>query len=332
MAATTEKEPIQDWNKGDKSGLVSIGTHKLYLSTSGLNRKPGEPLAVLMQGLGAPLVEWNIVRRNVTPFTRWLQYDRSGLGQSESAPDDPEVHTATSVAVELDLLLKNAGIEPPFVIVAHSWGGITSREFLHLRPKDVVGIIFVDANQENHFYYRKEPLPEVGVHSDPYEEVISGKLDYLEYGGLAREQKLSKEEWAQELAERATERHCATIVAEFKSWKNDGPVLAAKKQFETKPLGDYPVSVLRADSRMEHERMYAAGVEKGNGTEEERAQYRELIRTWDERDIPTQKEMLKLSTFGRFRTVEGSLHCIQMTHPEAIVEEVRWMLDHLAQK
>ncbi len=75
-----------------------------------------------------------------------MQYDRSGLGQSESPPEAPEAITAASVASDLDAVLRNAGIDPPFVTVAHSWGGLTSREFLHLRPNDIVGIVFVGKN------------------------------------------------------------------------------------------------------------------------------------------------------------------------------------------
>lgn len=115
--------------------------------------------------------------------------------------------------------------------------------------------------------------------------------------------------------------------AEYRAWATDGPTLAEKNQFAMKPLGNKPVVVLRADSKLELERMYAAGVAKGNGTEEERRQYRELIEQWEEQDVATQKEMLKLSSVGKFTNLKGSLHCIQMTHPEAVAEEVMWLLE-----
>jgi len=78
---------------------------------------------------------------------------------------------------------------------------------------------------------------------------------------------------------------------------------------------------------MELQRMYDAGVAKGNGTEEERAAYRQLIAGWDEQDIPMHKEILKLSSNGRFSTVEGSLHCIHMVNPEAVADEIRVIFD-----
>jgi hypothetical protein len=66
-------QPAIDWDIGDKSSMVSIGTHKLYLSASGPDRKFGEPIIVLMQGLGSTIDEWVAVRRLVLPFARWLK-------------------------------------------------------------------------------------------------------------------------------------------------------------------------------------------------------------------------------------------------------------------
>ena len=101
---TMSTESTQDWEHGEKSGLVSIGTHKLYLEVSGPDRKPGEPIVVLMQGLGASLKEWTVVKNQVSKFSRYLQYDRTGLGQSESPPELPRAISAASVASDLDTL------------------------------------------------------------------------------------------------------------------------------------------------------------------------------------------------------------------------------------
>lgn len=96
----------QDREKGEKSSLVSIGTHKLYVSVAGPDRKKDEPVIVLMQGLGATIAEWVALRRLVTPFARFICYDRSGAGKSESNPEPPEAITAVAIAHELDTLLK----------------------------------------------------------------------------------------------------------------------------------------------------------------------------------------------------------------------------------
>jgi len=188
-------------------------------------------------------------------------------------------------------------------------------------------MVFVDTNQEKHWHYRQDPMPEIGVYRAPYEDAIDEGLDYLEDGGLRKDTKLPIEEWKNLNADRARPNHEIASAAEYKAWQKDGVVLGAKKQFETQPLGDRPVSILRADGSMECQRMYDAGVGRGNGTEEERADYRAMIARWDENDIPQHKEQLKLSNKGRFVNVKGGLHCIHLTHPDEVAEEIKWVIE-----
>jgi len=312
-----------NWDTGDKSGLVSIGTHKLFLSASGPDRKPGEPIVLLMQGSGSTIYEWVAVRRLVTPFVRWVEYDRSGLGRSESPPAPPEAITAVSVAAELYTLVKTAVIAPPYIIVCHSWGGITSREFLHLRPEDVVGMVFVDANTEKTFDGGSWPLP--------YISAVIGDTDWNDNTGLTAAQKLSKEEWEAVARTQQDPRHQVTEAAESRGWQGDRAVLAAKKQFERQVFGDRAISVIRGNTPRDFQRMYDAGVVAGNGTEEERKLFREYLETHGEKDHAWQQEILRLSSFGRFVRAHTSGHNVQLVEPELVAEEIRWVWDHVEQ-
>ena len=94
----------------------------------------------------------------VTPFVRFLRYDRSGLGKSESYPHPQTAITAETGAQELDALLKNMNLTPLFIMVAHSWGSILTQEFLHMGKADVMGMVFVNANHETTFEH-PEDLP-----------------------------------------------------------------------------------------------------------------------------------------------------------------------------
>jgi len=318
MAST----PIKDWNTGDKSAMVSIGTHKLYLSVAGPDRKPGEPIVVLMHGLGSTIDEWVVVRREVMPFARWLNYDRSGSGRSEDNPDKPEAISAVSVATELDTLLVNAGVKGPFIVVCHSWGGITAREFFHLRSKDVVGMVFVDANTEKTFDgiggSAKWPLP--------YVEAVTANVDYMAATGLGADQVLSEEEAAEVMKQMQDPRQQATEKAEQKGYPGDPPVLAAKKHFEKRILGDRPISVIRANCPRDYQRLYDAGIAAGNGTEEERQKTRDFIAKFTVDDKENQEEILTLSTVNHYvRATSG--HNVQMVQPDLIAEEVRWVWD-----
>lgn len=243
------------------------------------------------------------------------------MGRSESPPKAPEAITAVSVATELDTLLNSAGISPPFIVVCHSWGGITSREFLHLRPKDIVGMVFVEANTENTYDGGNWPLL--------YINAVIGNQNWIETTGLAAAHKLSKEEWAAVEKEQSDARHQITEAAESRGYRIDPPVLGAKKQFEKQLLGDHPISVIRANGPRDFQRMYDAGVAAGNGTEEEQALFGEYLSKMDEKDHRWQEEILRLSKSGRLVRAAHSGHNVQMEDPELVVGEIRWVWEHI---
>jgi len=67
------------------------------------------------------------------------------------------------------------------------------------------------------------------------------------------------------------------------------------------------------------------GIAVGNGTEEDRARYRALLKTLDERESRWQQEILKLSSHGRYSRTTRSRHNIKLTQPELIAEEICWV-------
>ena len=250
-----------DWDTGEKSAMVSIGTHKLYLSASGPDRKPGEPIVLLMQGMASTIDEWVLVKRLVTPFSRWVEYDRSGLGRSEDHVATPEVISAASVAADLDVLLKTAGVAPPYVIVAHSWGGFTSREFIHLQDKNVAGLVLVDTVTE--FSRAREGI----AVKSPCAKAMGKDIDSEAISSLFRDRKLSPDEWDIVMKYHHSPRMAAIEAAEMKGYFTDAPGLVAKKQLENQILGNRPVSVLAANITMDIQNEYEAGVAAGNGTD-----------------------------------------------------------------
>lgn len=315
----------QDWNRGEKSGLVSIGSHSLYMAVSGPDRREGEPIVVLMTGLGSTIDEWVAVRRLIEPFSRVLFYDRSGLGKSEGPANAPKAISAVSIANELDTLLKNAGIESPYVILCHSRGGITAREFLHLRPNDVAGMVFVDANQENTFMGH-EDFPSPG-----FEAMLTG-IDYYEIAGIKANTPLSKEEFQTVLDVQGKPSTAITSKAEEAGAKGDSSVLAAKKQLQNQALGNRPVSVIHANTARDFQRLYEAGIEAGNGSESDRQEFRDIVEFWRETSTMRAKEILGLSSVHNFRDATDSGHNIQLLEPELIVDELKWVYNHLAKK
>lgn len=306
-----------DWSSGEKSGQVSVNSHSLCLYASGPDRKPGEPVVVVIQGLTSSCKGWAAVQRLLKPVVRTYLYDRSGCGQSDESPQKP---TSTAIALELDQLLKNADVGGPFILVAHSWGGILSREFFHLRGGDVAGLVLVDANQERTL--------EILDWRNPWMWAIVGALDYLEAIGAWREHKLTDAEWAIFVEDEGSPKHRKQAQAEMAEYQKGFPILAAKKQLHRDPplLGERPVCLILGNTKRDYERLYVEGVKAGAGSEADRAAYRRLLETFHEKDRQLQLEALSLSRTSRVLVAEESGHNVQFTNPEVIVEGVKWVL------
>ncbi len=113
-----------NWNVGEQHGLISVGSHSLCLYSYGPDRKNDEPVALIMPGLGGTVREWAAGRRMISSFIRTYLYDRSGYGDSEPSSESP---SSANIVTDLDALLRNANIKPPYILVGHSWGGILTR-------------------------------------------------------------------------------------------------------------------------------------------------------------------------------------------------------------
>jgi pimeloyl-ACP methyl ester carboxylesterase len=312
--------PIQ-WATGERSGKVSIGFHELCLYACGPDRQAGEPVAVIIQGLASSNKGWAAVRRLLKPFIRTYSYDRTGYGQSDLSSQIP---SSGQIVDELILLLRNAKIDPPYIFVAHSWGGILSREFIHLRPDDVAGLVLIDANQER--------LLQVLDWRDPNLLALSKNLDRFEVTGLSRKHKLTAAEWQEYQDEERSPKHKRQAAAEWPEYPKSFPVLGAKRQLNRNPplLGNRPVCVIMGRARVEYEKLYEAGVEAGNGSEQERQIYRTYLETWDEKARELQMEQLSLSRKNRFVVAEESGHNVQLSQPELIAEGVKWVLNEIS--
>jgi pimeloyl-ACP methyl ester carboxylesterase len=101
---------------------------------------------VLLSGLDAPMAAWGQVESKAANFGRVLNYDRAGVGTSEAAPG---ARTAEAVATELHTLLAKVEFPPPYVLVAHSLGGIHARVFAGRYPGEVAGLVLIDAAHED---------------------------------------------------------------------------------------------------------------------------------------------------------------------------------------
>jgi pimeloyl-ACP methyl ester carboxylesterase len=142
----------------DARRMPRIGTRynigggvKLNLFCSGA----AGPTVIFESGLGSPGYSWYKVQPEVAKFSRACWYDRAGYGWSDPA-NTPR--TSEQIARELHALLGASGIAPPYVLVAHSFGGYNARMFHSFYPLEVAGIVLVDSSHEDQMSRMPETL------------------------------------------------------------------------------------------------------------------------------------------------------------------------------
>jgi pimeloyl-ACP methyl ester carboxylesterase len=111
--------------------------------------------------------------------TRVCRYDRPGtilvaeepsLTQRTSAVPMPR--TIADAADDLQALIETAGLEPPFLMVGHSFGGFLQTYFAQTRPDEVAGLVLVDSFSA--------AIPELfGEGWGAYERVLNGGPESL---------------------------------------------------------------------------------------------------------------------------------------------------------
>jgi pimeloyl-ACP methyl ester carboxylesterase len=119
--------------------LVDLGTHRLHILESG---KATGPTVLLEAGLMSTVLSWSELQEQLSREFRVVSYDRAGLGWSDPGPIP---RTAERIVDELHLLLTKAGIAGPYVLVGHSFGGLTMPLFATRFPEEVAGMVLLDA-------------------------------------------------------------------------------------------------------------------------------------------------------------------------------------------
>ena len=148
---------------GDFAGLIDIGGgRRLYLECRGA----GDPVVILEAGYRDSARVWSEDRRRsrsprkmvftgVAAFARVCAYDRPGTvapldGNPRPSRSDPvpQPRTITAIVADLHALLRAGRVPGPYVLVGHSLGGLFVRLYASTYPREVVGLVLVDAYSE----------------------------------------------------------------------------------------------------------------------------------------------------------------------------------------
>ena len=153
--------------------LVDVGGgRKMFFACSGT----GSPTVVLISGRGNGAADWSEVLDPADPahdasydvvawgkgvfhqsesavfpmvsrFTRVCAYDRPGTRLTGADISTPvaQPHTLDQAVDDLRRMLTKAGETGPYILVAHSYGGLIATLFARTWPADVAGLVMVDA-------------------------------------------------------------------------------------------------------------------------------------------------------------------------------------------
>ena len=122
--------------------MVDVGSHSLYLSCTGA----GAPTVVFVHGWVND--EGFVPHESAAPVSQLLAddfrvclYDRRNVGGSEivDAVQSPE-----DMRHDMEAVLASGGVEPPYILMAGSFGGLLAYDFLNHNPDDVAGLVFLD--------------------------------------------------------------------------------------------------------------------------------------------------------------------------------------------
>ena len=137
---------IQHWaTKSEKEmnpppgTMISINDTKMHVYTEG----QGETTYVILSGggIGAPVLEYKPLWSRFAEYGRVAIVEYMGYGWSEDT-DDPR--TSENIVEEIRAALKGNDINPPYVLVAHSIGGIYAMAYADLYEDEIEAIIALD--------------------------------------------------------------------------------------------------------------------------------------------------------------------------------------------
>jgi pimeloyl-ACP methyl ester carboxylesterase len=101
----------------------------------------GPPL-VLFNGAGMTLGGWRALYPAIEQLGTVLAWNRFGIEGSD-APG--RIQSGAVVIASVRELLRYSGIEPPWILVAHSLGGLYVNLFARLHPGEVAGVLMLEA-------------------------------------------------------------------------------------------------------------------------------------------------------------------------------------------
>ncbi len=315
------KYTVSKWlqNPHSTGRLVSIGSHKLYTTLKG----EGSPAVIMLPGMNAFSWGWWEIQDEISKTSKVLTYDRAGYGWSEASP---EPYSSKQIVTELHTLLQRLKIEPPYILLGASMGGVYATYFTKLYPSEVVGVVLADPSAPDEEKLRNPKIQQ---------SVLRGreKLTINEIGaafGVFRffgryllrmhripdfQMSLALEALSNPIQHKNFQRHFASL---YKI--DDNHYLNAPDGFP-----DVPVKVIVQDTEITIRDAIRYKEIKGEKSEKKAREY--LISTKERQ----RKDYMELSANCKWILAEGSGHNIQFDRPDLIVKTINDLIIEIRQ-
>ena len=276
----------------------------------------GKPTVIFDSGLGGGTEMWAPVQATVAKNVRACSYDRAGINFS-----DPSARPSSSanIADDLHRLLVAASIEPPYVLVGHSYGGMNVRVFADKYTEEVAGMVLVDPSHEDQSEGYRSLDPKKASREE-WASQREPRLSYLRKCGVAASDGfVAGTEVYKECVNETDSLFGEAINAAYLKlqlspgyWQallseNESVFAASSDQVRAsrKSYGDMPLIVLTRSPAPKRE----------SETQEERDSSNRL---W----LALHDDIAALSTTGLNRVVPDSGHAIQFDQPQSVIEAI----------
>ncbi|WP_455716365.1 alpha/beta fold hydrolase [Anaerosporobacter sp.] len=148
VMVSIEKRTYKDQYPGQ---LVSINSHNVHAYIRG----EGETTIVFITGSGTPnaYTDFYYLQQELGKNAVTVSYDQPGYGWSEDIDEEKKIDLLTS---DLNLLLEKLELKKPYILAAHSLGGLEAIRYAQLYPENVSKIVFLDSGSPE--FYEKDSI------------------------------------------------------------------------------------------------------------------------------------------------------------------------------
>jgi pimeloyl-ACP methyl ester carboxylesterase len=143
LPSTTSTTTVTAATEEEIKGMFDVGSHELHLSCVG----NGSPTIIYMHGAiydasVNPSGNGTNMQHSLDEDHRFCVYDRRNLGRSDTVN---AVQTPENAIADMHALMNAAEVEPPYVLLGASFGGLLAHLYANTYPDEVVGMVMLDS-------------------------------------------------------------------------------------------------------------------------------------------------------------------------------------------